>query len=960
MKRNVFGASVRRLWFVPSAALLLFATGTGHAQQGMEETMMEEVVVTGIRGSLARSMDIRRDANGVVDSITAQDIGKFPDTNLAESLQRITGVSIDRQKNEGNQITVRGLGPSFNMVTLNGRQMPVASAPEQESIASATQSRAFNFAEIASESVTGVNVYKTARPDVPSGGIGATVDIRTARPFDYDEMTLFFNAFAVHDSSVRVGDDITPEIGGLFSTQFADGRLGFLVNGSYSNRQFSEPSVHTDGWLRDEDTPDSSTFPVWCLNSAAECAGAPYIYRPVTQISEIQHGERERTNGQVVLQWAPTDNLSMTLDYVLSRFKLTTDRFQTGLFGVVTDTPIFNLQLTDTYTVQSALRTNAAADSIVYANIQEIENDAVGFNVDWAISDTLTAEFDIQTSSAVSQPGGEVNDNTQILQGPLGNNFQLNYRPDGVDIGIDDSSGCPTPGLPCAFRGEDQFGQGTPRPGVDSFFSPNGFSPLGSVIRIISIDNQIDQARLEFDWDFDDTVLTAGVNYIDYQVETRATSSGFVFQGLDDCNGCADLIVQTPTEAPSGFQTTVQFPINELLEQTFPTSIDDIIAANPPTFFGASEETIALYFNLQTDIEIGGIPGRISTGFRWETTDVTGDAFQTRPDFLQISTITEGQVIFDPSVAPVPVSVESDYEVFLPAIDFSLEPTENIVTRLSYGRTLARPDLNALRPITTVSDYRPGIATANTGNPSVRPYLADNIDLAVEFYYGDASFATLTFFYKQVDDYIATNVFQDVILDVRGDPLRNPEARFDPSIIPNEPVQSQPGDPIAVFDVTEPFNATERGIDGWELALQHMFGESGFGFQLNYTVVNSDAQFDPNNFEQQAVLIGLSDSWNVIPFFENDIFSVRVAANWRDRFLFAENQLRATNEPVYFDEYLQVDLSASWFITDNITLAFDALNLTGEDQLQSGRYPEQFLLENDQDARYAIGIRARF
>ncbi|MDJ0938828.1 MAG: TonB-dependent receptor [Woeseiaceae bacterium] len=956
MKRYITGASVRRSWPAVLALPLLFGAQVGHAQT-TEAAVMEEVVVTGIRGSLQRSMDIRRNESGVVDSITAQDIGKFPDTNLAESLQRITGVSIDRQKNEGNQITVRGLGPSFNMVTLNGRQMPVASSPEQESIASATQSRAFNFAEIASESVTGVNVYKTARPDVPSGGIGATVDIRTARPFDYDEMTIFANAFAVHDSSVRVGDDVTPEFGGLFSTQFADGQFGVLANFSYANRQFSEPSVHTDGWARDN--PGEATFTNWCENSMAECAGIPYIYRPITQISEIQHAERTRTNAQFVAQWAPSDTVTVTADYVLSRFRLDADRFQTGLFGVVSP-GVFNLQLSDTYTVQSALRTNAAADSIVYANRQEIENDAYGLNIDWALNDTVNVEFDIQTSQAVSQPGNEINDNTQILQGALGVDFGLSYRPDGVDITVDDSSGCPTPGLPCAFRGEDQFGGGTPRPNVNGFLSPNGFSPLGSVIRIISIDNEIDQARLELDWNFDDVVLTTGINYIDYQVATNAVSSGFVFQNLDDCDGCADLIVETPTEAPSGFQTTVQFPINQLLEQTFPIQIADIVAANPPTFFGASEETIAVYFNLATDFELGSIPGRLNAGFRWETTDVTGSAFQTFPESLTIFTITEGTVNFPPGAEPVPFSIDADYEVFLPALDFSLEPTENIVTRLSYGRTLARPDLNALRPITTVSDYRPGIATANSGNPAIRPYLADNIDLAVEYYYGDASFATLTFFYKQVDDYITNEVVQDVILDVNGNPLRNPEARFDGTVVPNVPVTSEPGDPIAIFDVTRPLNSAERGIDGWELAVQHLFGDSGFGIQANYTVVSSDAEYDPSNFNQQAILIGLSDSWNLVPFFENEYFSVRVAANWRDEFLFAENQLRVTNEPVYFDEYLQIDLSASWNITDNLTLAFDALNLTGEDQLQRGRYVEQFLLENDQDPRYAIGIRARF
>ena len=185
---------------------------------------VEEIVVTGIRGSLTSSMDTKRNADGVVDAITAEDIGKFPDANLAESLQRITGVSIDRANNEGNQITVRGLGPNFNMVTLNGRQMPAASSPEQESISSATQSRAFNFNQIASESVSGVTVHKTARANLPPGGIGATVDIKTARPFDYSETQIVANVATIHDPSNEKGDDFTPEISGLFSTTFADGK----------------------------------------------------------------------------------------------------------------------------------------------------------------------------------------------------------------------------------------------------------------------------------------------------------------------------------------------------------------------------------------------------------------------------------------------------------------------------------------------------------------------------------------------------------------------------------------------------------------------------------------------------------------------------------------------------------------------------------------------------------------
>ncbi len=938
LSANVLSAAIAAALLVPCSGALAQQDGT-----------IDEVVVIGIRGSLTNAAEIKRNESGVVDAITAEDIGKFPDANLAESLQRITGVSIDRQNNEGNQISVRGLGPNFNMVTLNGRQMPVTSSPEQESIASATQSRAFNFAEIASESVTGVNVYKTARPDVPSGGIGATVDIRTARPFDFDDTTIVFNVAALHDSSVERGDSVTPEIGGLFSTTLADGTVGLLVNASYSRRDFSEYSTHTDGWLRDN--PGEQAFDNWCENSPGVCDGIPYIYRPVTQISEIQHNERERTNAQFVAQYAPNDNVTVTLDYVLSRFERAQDRYQTGLFGVVSP-GVFNTQLTDTFTVASATRTNAAADSIVYENQLQIENDSIGLNIEWQARDNLRFEFDAHTSEAVSQPGDEIADNTEILQGALGINFDLSYSPGGVNIVVDDSG---------AFRGVEQFGGGDPRPGVDSFMDPDGFSPLGSVIRNIAIDNEIDQFQFKTDFEYDEVTLTAGVSYTDYKVETLALSSGFVFQNLDACNGCSDVIVSTGLDSPAGgFDTTVEFPVNALVEQTFPIQIADIVAANPPTFFGASEESLALFVNATADLEIGDMPARISAGLRWEDTDVSGTAFQTFPESLTIFTITEGTVDFPAGAEPELFEVKGGYEVFLPAVDFQIEPVEDVIARLSYGKSIARPDLNALRPITTVSDYRPGVATASGGNPDLRPYNADNIDLAVEWYYGEGSYASVTFFYKQVDDYIATRVEQDVLLDVNGDPLTNPEARFDPSIVPNVAVTSEPGDPVAIFDISRPTNAVERGIDGWEFAVQHLFGDTGFGMQANYTIVSSDAEYDPSNFEQQAILIGLSDSANLVGFYEDDRFSVRVAANWRDDFLFAENQLRATNEPVFFDDYLQIDLSASYVVNDNFQLVFEALNVAGEPQVWRGRYNEQFLYENTQDPRYSFGVKGNF
>ena len=173
-----------------SSALLIGTTGPAFAQ----DEALEEITVTGIRGSLQNSMTIKRDTTGIVDAISSEDIGKFPDTNLAESLQRITGISIERRDGEGAQVTARGFGPQFNMFTLNGRQIPGADALRQRRSRSiggtAAGTRAFNFAQLSSDAIAGITVYKTGQASVPSGGIGATIDILTDRPFNHDGMVV--------------------------------------------------------------------------------------------------------------------------------------------------------------------------------------------------------------------------------------------------------------------------------------------------------------------------------------------------------------------------------------------------------------------------------------------------------------------------------------------------------------------------------------------------------------------------------------------------------------------------------------------------------------------------------------------------------------------------------------------------------------------------------------------------
>jgi len=258
--------------------------------------VVEEIVVTGIRGSLKRSMDIKREAMGVVDAISAEDLGKFPDANLAESLQRVTGVSISRERGEGSQVTVRGFGPEYNLVTVNGRQMPTHYGA----------SRSFDFADLASEGVAGVQVYKTGRADVPSGGVGSTINISTPEPLR-GEPTTSLAVKAVHDTSTREGDDITPEFSGIYLNRFMDDTVGIAITASRQERDTGVNAASVGGWYT---RPGDDILPNG--NPDAKLANdANQVNRPQTADSSyslpqsmaynIAEFESERTHAKTLL-----------------------------------------------------------------------------------------------------------------------------------------------------------------------------------------------------------------------------------------------------------------------------------------------------------------------------------------------------------------------------------------------------------------------------------------------------------------------------------------------------------------------------------------------------------------------------------------------------------------------------------------------------------------------------------
>ncbi|MET0983392.1 MAG: TonB-dependent receptor, partial [Telluria sp.] len=404
-------------------AVPVLAQDTGAAPAGISEAEPSgpaTVVVKGLRASMQSTLNMKRNSDGIVDGIVADDIGKFPDTNLAESLQRISGVSIDRNRGEGANVTVRGVGPDLNMVLLNGRQMPAANLNDQAG-------RAFDFSNLASEAVSQIQVYKSARADTPPGGIGATLNIMTGRPLDLGNVASV-GAKMVYDKSnnnlpdgVKADRSYTPEVSGLYSTTWADGMFGLAVTGSYQSRNLGvNQAAITNGWLGpfQGNTVSQSPGPVPVSGVGVTNPPKPGdIYLTPQNMSYFVRGsERQRTNGQVTLQFRPVKDLTTTLDYTYAQNKIQTRYNELSIW--------FNHPLN----AQSSSFTDGPVASPLYYEERVANQDigmnggnfatksslnSIGFNTQWKVSPSLRLNLDVHHSVAESKadsPFGSNND----------------------------------------------------------------------------------------------------------------------------------------------------------------------------------------------------------------------------------------------------------------------------------------------------------------------------------------------------------------------------------------------------------------------------------------------------------------------------------------------------------------------------------------------------------------------
>ncbi|MDC9503183.1 MULTISPECIES: TonB-dependent receptor [unclassified Pseudoalteromonas] len=910
-----------KLSFNKKTALSIAITGilaSGHvAAQGAEgdtptvvDKDVEVIAVTGIRSSLRSSMLDKKASNVVTDGIKAEDLGKFPDLNVAESLQRITGVAIDRSGGEGQAVTIRGFGPQFNTVLVNGRQIATDSA-----------GREFNFDVLAADQITGADIYKSNSATLQEGGIGGTVNVTTARPFDFGGLHVIGSVKGMYES---LSEEVSPSASFLVSNTFNDDKLGVLFAITNQQRKLQNNQILTAGW-RGGQTISNPQDGVLYDNA--------YIPRNWDQVVDEQ--DRERTNASLVLQYAPSDDITITVDGLISKFEVDSSVrdlaswFEPDRVGSATIDPETGTLLTFTQEVGLGNASgNPATDFVSHTrNSRDVTNKAFGINVDWQVNESLKAKFDVSRSTAENDRAG--NDRFNV-------------------VGIINSY---------SFDGTGSV------PTVQHDGFENGSLPDASLARLhyneignqFTDEDEITEIKADFEY-VPDKGPVDRINFGAYRQE-REKSSFQIFGS--QCQFCG-----YGTEAPldeidfEAYSASNYFPglidtfysydgdkmLDYLADQGFP--VEPTLQNNRYTI---NEDITSLYMDFTIGFDLADMPVTVNMGARYSETDIEVAAVQSFiSDVIPTSDATLFQNVFGPATD---IQEGTSYSNLLPSFNVKLELQDNMILRFAAYDSITRPTMSQLSPATTFNEPRRQNLTASGGNPALKPFQSENWDISYEWYYNDANLFSFAVFSKEVDDFIVT---------LTGDETFDMTDRTGPDFACTtctDQTDAELNGSSEVYTVSRPQNGESATVTGYEIGVTHMF-ENGFGFIANATVVDSDISVDGDT-SQTFALEGLGDSQNLVLFYEQDNWQARVAFNNREGFLrLVDNGFNG--EPVNVETYGQWDISASYDINENFTIFAEGINITEEELVQTGRFANQIYSVEDNGSRYAFGIRGTF
>lgn len=929
--------------------------------QDDEETQVDEIVVTGFRASLDAALSIKRREAGVVDAIVAEDIADFPDLNLAEAVQRIPGVSIDRDAGEGRSITVRGLSSDFTRTRINGMEAQ-ATTGGTDSSGGANRGRGFDFNVFASELFNSITVRKTAAAETEEGSLGATIDLQATRPFDYDGFTL---AASVQGGYNDLSETTNPRGALLLSNTWNDGMFGALVSVAYSERDLWEEGFSSVRWAPAA-APGSTNSGGFCSplgltpqnpgnstangSSATNCAVG--VARPANTASNIaayntanqagvfvprlprygrltHHQERLGVTGS--FQFAPDDDTVMSLDILYS--KLDATRQEDFLESLS-----FSRNAAAGGQTQIAVRDAAVENNaLVYGVFDNVdvrseqrydelstEFTQVNFTIDRQFTDTLRGKFYIgRAQSEFSNPvQTTVTLDRQNVQG-YSFDFRNNPNTPVINYGFDVAN-------PANWAWRD-VSLGTTLaalPRSEIRLRPNG------------VDTTFEAVSGDVAWDVNDWLtLKAGLNgktYLSDSYEFRRTDETVVptLPAGATIASITNLLTGFGTNLiPGGTASSWVRPNLDAVASLFNIycNCNTGVAGGDFTLTSVTngnarggnrtiaENDFAFYVQADFNTDLGGMPFRGNVGLRKAYTELIAEGYSSTGGGTRVRGTNK-------------------YDDLLPSLNLAIEPMEDLIVRFGAAKVMARPQIgnslagtNYLVPTTSLAATGPNF-TASIGNVGLEPFRAKTYDFTVEWYFAPESLLSFAYFYKDIDTYI-----QIIRQDLPYTALTglNPSA-FDPSLCTAACSSS------TVFQLTSAVNTEGGPLKGFEISYQQPFRFlPGFlentGVQLNYTHVESEIDYCNDALCTTFVtndLINLSpEAWNGTLYYEDDRFSARVSASYRQQYL-QNVPGRNGNLIEGKNETLNWDVSSSFNLTEQVSLTFEGLNLTDEENHQ--------------------------
>lgn len=966
---------VRALKLGASSGAMLMAlalAGAAAAQEtpapAADDTAVEEVVVTGFRASLANALDIKRRENDLVDVIKAQDIADFPDLNLAESLQRVPGVSIDRDGGEGRTITVRGLGPDFTVVRLNGLEA-LATTGGKDSSGGANRGRQFDFSIFASELFNSVTVRKSTSAMNEEGSLGAIIDLQASRPFDFSGPALSMGAKIGWNDLSRKKD---PRFTFLASNRWDTGigEIGALISVAYAERKTLEEGSSTGRWENPSVAFNSSTAfpctgaaynpvsgpPLTCAQigtvvggttptTTAAAGTANNLWHPrIPRYGRLQY-DQKRLGVTGSLQWRPTANSTLTLDALLANF--TNNRDETYLEVISFSRSGAGLPQTDVVNFQADDKGHLIKGTF----------DDVDARVEYR-HDDLKTEFNQFTLTYDTRFGdaGHLNvvygQSRSIQDNPVQTTFSFDrYNSDGYSYDYSQNDKLPN------FN----YGFDPTNPANFTYAASNANGDASLLrLRPSKAVNTFKTFRADVDYQIlDGFKLRYGGDYKEYGFSswekrlfsrnlaatgtTFTAEAGFPLPAGVTVADVSRLITGfgRGLDLPSGVPTSWIAPDLDKLKKAIGYDCNCINANGDFRLsvlnqLGAlraiTEKDTAFYIQGDFDYDIFNIPVRGNLGVRYVKTEQAATGHYNAGN-VATPVSTPFGTISEQMATDAIQSVSREYTNTLPALNISAQPMENFFIRFAAAKVMTRPQLQNLTPgFTAMSQSN---QTLTRGNPDLDPMLANNLDLSFEWYPDKETLLSAGFFQKDIKSYIQQT----------AEVMAWSETGLPNSLLSNGNTSATP------FTVTTNINSPGGKLKGFELSAQRPFTFlpapfDKFGAIVNYTHVKSDIDYiiksptfggTPRVQTAPAVLVtqpllNLSpDAFNATLYYENAGFKARISGSYRDQYLIQVAPSATNNNDVRIKEKtFNLDGQVSYEF-NKFTVTFEAINLTDQE-----------------------------